>query len=68
MLGKLAQVQWVSLHMQGASFPLPPCPNPSECLLLMKGLISSTKKLKWFYASTGEFLKHGKKAYNFIFS
>ena len=31
MQGELAQVQWVSLHMQGASFPLhplPPCPNP----------------------------------------
>ena len=30
MQGELAQVQWVSLHMQGASFPLhplPPCPN-----------------------------------------
>ena len=32
MQGELAQVQWVSLHMQGASFPLhplPPCPNPT---------------------------------------
>ena len=31
MQGELAQVQWVSLHMQGASFPLHPlhpCPNP----------------------------------------
>ena len=33
MKGELAQVQWVSLHMQGASFPLhplPPCPNPNS--------------------------------------
>ena len=32
MQGELAQVQWVSLQMQGASFPLhplPPCPNPN---------------------------------------
>ena len=30
--GELAQVQWVSLHMQGESLPLrpcTPCPNPS---------------------------------------
>ena len=32
MQGELAQVQWVSLHMQGESLPLrpcTPCPNPN---------------------------------------
>ena len=33
MQGELAQVQWVSLHMQGESLPLrpcTPCPNPTQ--------------------------------------
>ena len=43
MQGELAQVQWVSLHMQGESLPLrpcTPCPNPTlkGGLLLLRRL------------------------------
>ena len=47
MQGELAQVQWVSLHMQGASFPLhplPPCPNPRRNTLNCR--LENGKKLK----------------------
>ena len=57
MQGELAQVQWVSLHMQGASFPLhplPPCPNPTP---KSYGIIYfHPTKSQYFYQRKGIFL------------